>query len=218
MSRSLPTRTIRLAVVTALVFVLAAGLAGCGKSNSSSNSPSSSSASTQTTAPVAAVTAKQGLPLAVSALSTTMPEGKLLLVASSAVITPQAPPTWQYLFGSPKTNLTYVVVLKDGKASAIKYGKADLSASEWKAVPSTDAWKIDSDAALAKASAVYKNAKKDTAYILGFVSYVPKSAAKSKTPAMTWSVSFDPSTRGTAETSTVDVNIETGVAGFAKAK
>ena len=85
MSRSLPTRTIRLAVVTALVFVLAAGLAGCSKSSSSSSTPSSSTASTQTTAPVAAVTAMKGLPLAVSALSTTMPEGKLLLVASSAV-------------------------------------------------------------------------------------------------------------------------------------
>jgi hypothetical protein len=219
MSRTFHTPAIRLALVLALALGLTAGLTGCGKSGSSSSSSSStasSTASTTSTTTLPAKTAKEALPLAVSALSTTMPDAKLLLVAAGQVVTPSTPPVWQYLFGSPKSGTTYAVIVENGKATTMKYGTANLAAAEWAAIPTTYAWKIDSDKAVAQAMTVYPGAKKSTAYILGFVTYIPKSDTKVRTPAMTWSVSFDPATKGKSATSTVDVSAVTGAAALAK--
>ena len=209
MTRSIPGPTIRLAVVAALVLGLAIGLAGCGGSKTSSTP----------VAPVttpAAPTAKAQLALAQSSLSTTAPDAKLLLVAAGSAITPTSPPEWQYLFGSPKTGVTYAVLIQGGKATSMRYGTAQLSKKDWDAVPGPDQWKVDSDAAHTKALSVYPGATPESPYIIGFVTFIPPSAKNVKTPAMTWSISFDPTTKGSSPTSTVQVNAETGAAGFAK--
>jgi hypothetical protein len=98
----------------------------------------------------------------------------------------------------------------------MKYGTANLGAAEWNAIPTNADWKIDSDKAVVQARTVYPGAKDSTAYILGFVTYIPKSDTKVRTPAMTWSVSFDPSSKGSSATSTVDVNAVSGAAALAK--
>ncbi len=206
MSRSIIARIAGLATAV-LALTLVVGLAGCSKG--SSGTPSN--------APVGALTAKQTLPTAVSALATKAPDAKLLLVTTARIVTATETPVWQYLFGSPKTGQTYSVAVMAGKALAQDYGSAGLVGKEWDVVPPVDQWKVDSDVAIEKARAVYAaGGKKDAAYIIGMVTYVPKSATKSKLQAMVWSVSFDPTTRGTAPTSTVNVNAITGAAAFAK--
>lgn len=211
MSRPVTNSVIRLAVVAALALGLITGLAGCGGTKTATTTkPAGSTTATPS------VTAKAALPMAESTLSTTAPDAKLLLVASGSAITPTTAPVWQYLFGDPKTGTTYVAIVRNGKASSLKYGTTELSQKEWDAVPATDAWKIDSDAAVAKARTVYTEATDKTAYILGFVSYIPKAEKDVQTPAMTWSISFDPSSRTKSATATVNVSAVDGTASFAK--
>jgi hypothetical protein len=211
MTRSTLGPTLRLAVVAALVLGLAIGLAGCG-SKGSSTSPTSTAPAASTSGP----TAKQQLSLAQSALATSVPDAKLLLVAAGSAITATMPPDWQYLFGSPKTGDTWAVLIQNGKATSMKYGTAQLTAKQWAQVPTPDQWKIDSDVAHTKALAIYPGAKPETPYIIGFVTYIPPTAKQVQTPAMTWSISFDPTTKGSAPTTTVNVSAVTGAASFPK--
>ena len=196
------TRYFWLALATAsLIFVGA--LAGCG------------TASKPAATPVGSATAKGALAIAQSTLSTLAPDAKLLVAQSSGAISATTTPGWTFLLGSPKTDKIYAVMVINGKGQSQEYGSAGLSAQEWTAVPSADAWKIDSDVAHTNAVALHTSAK-SASYILGFVTYVPKSATDSKTKAMKWFVSFDPASQGSAPTSTVDVDMVTGAAAFAK--
>ena len=205
MSRSTIARFTGLASA-ALALMLVVGLAGCSGSKSSSSAP----------ATVAGPTAKAEVAAAQSALSTMAPDAKLLLVTTARIVTATATPVWQYLFGSPKSGKTYSVVTMGGKTLPQEYGTAGLAADEWTAIPSMDKWILDSDVAVQKARALYKSAGgDDSAYIVGMVTYVPKSATKSTTKPLVWSISFDPSKRGKAPTSTVEVD-QTGVAAFPK--
>ena len=199
-------RTARhLGIVLALTLVLAAGtLAGC-----SSSSP--------TTSKPAGMTAKAAYSIAMTAVATTAPDGKLLVCQAADTITATSTPTWEYLIGSPKTNKVYAVLVQDGKGQASEYGSAGLSSAEWAAVPATDQWKIDSPEAHDKAVQVYPDGK-DAEYFMGFVTYVPKSAAQNASKPMTWIVSFDPASlaKGHATTSTIDVDMRTGAATIPK--
>jgi nitrous oxide reductase accessory protein NosL len=186
-----------------IVALTVAVLAGCGGSKA-----------TQPSAPTG-VTAKTALATAMSAVATQAPDGKVLVVQTVQPVTAAAPPTWEFLIGSPKTSVIYAVRVQDGRAQAQKYATANLTPAEWAAVPSNDMWKIDSDAALAKALAVYPNGK-TVAYLPGLVTYVPKSAGSSNARPMKWIIMFDPASKGSAATSTVDVNATTGEAALAK--
>jgi len=201
-------RTARhLGIVLALALVLAAGaLAGC-----SNSTPASS-----TSAPKpAAMTAKDAYAIAITAVATSAPDGKLLVCQAADTITATSTPIWEYLIGSPKTNKVYAVLVQNGKPQASEYGSAGLSPAEWAAVPAADAWKIDSPEAHDKALTVYPSGK-TAAYFMGFVTYVPKSAAKGASKQMTWIVSFDPASKGSETTSTVNVDMATGAASLAK--
>ena len=196
-------RTSRLAKIVsilALAFALVSTVAGCGsKSTSATQKP----AATPTGA-----TAKAGLAAATSALATTAPDAKLLVVQTANAVTPTATAVWSYLFGSPKTDKTYLVYVKNGKAEpAAEYGKAGLSKTEWPLVPGPDVWKIDSDAAYQKAQAA-SGAKASGAYTMGFISHVPKAEKTSTTKALVWYVSFDKASG--ASTDTVEVDAQTG--------
>lgn len=195
------SRTTRHALVgLALVLLLALGaIAGCTKSSTPTTSSSAKSAFT----------------LAMSALSTAAPDGKLLVTQAADTLTPTSTPSWEFLVGSPKTNVIYAVTVKDGKAQFQEYGTAGLSAAEWDAVPSADAWKVDSPEARAKALTIYPNGKSAN-YYMGFVTYVPKSAGDTTTKPMTWIVTFDPASQGSAPTTTVNVDVGTGAAAYAK--
>lgn len=194
-------RTRRSAVVI-LAFgfglLLAFGLAGCG---------SKSANSTTSTHPTGA-TAKDDLPLAVSALATIAPDAKLLVVQTGNVVTATSTPVWSYLFGSPKSGKTYLVEVKDKKPSpVVQYGTAGLKTNEWALIPPTSDWKTDSNTAYAtavKAAQVFG----DTAYTMGFLTHIPASDTSSTTKPMVWYVSFDPASN--PATRTVMVDIKTG--------
>jgi hypothetical protein len=143
------------------------------------------------------------------------PDAKLLVVQTAQAVTPTATPVWGYLFGSPKTDLTYVVYLSNGQSMGAKeYGKAGLNAAEWAKVPGTDAWKVDSDVALSKALAISGANGNPAAYIMGFVTYKPATDTSTVQPFV-WSVQFDPGASG-ATTKAIDVNATTGVAAVTK--
>lgn len=202
-------RTARhISIVLALALVLALGaLAGCTNSQSGSSSTGTKPAST---------TAKDAYNIAYAAVAATQaPDGKLLVCQAADTITATSAPIWEFLIGSPRTNVVYAVLVKDGKAQSSQYGSAGLSPTEWSAVPSIQEWKIDSPEAHDNALTVYPQGK-DAAYFMGFVTYIPQSAKNSTSKPMTWIVSFDPTTKGTAATSTVDVNMTTGAATIAK--
>ena len=193
----------------ALALVLVVGVvAGCG-SNAASSSSSSS------TAPKGA-TAKDAYTLAKSALSTKAPDAKLLVCQAADTISTTSTPIWEFLIGSPKTDAVWAVLVQNGKAEASDYGTADLSDAEWAQVPAESAWKVDSPAAHDAALKVYPNGAV-AKYFMGFVTYIPKSAqAENTTKPMTWVVSFDPASIGNAATSTVNVDMGTGVATLPK--
>jgi hypothetical protein len=139
------------------------------------------------------------------------PDAKLLLLQMADATTPTSTPVWVYLFGSPKSDKTYVVYVDQGNAMpATEYGTAGLSADEWKKVPSEDTWKVDSDEAYDKALEA-SGAKGDPlAFFMGLQTYVPESIAATATvKPYIWYVSFDPGRSG-ATTSTIEVNAKTG--------
>ena len=202
------TRTshyIRIGLALALVLAVGA-LAGCS---------SGTSGKSNTSKPSAGMTAKEALKTAVSTLTTAAPDGKLLVAQTAGPVSSTSTPVWEFLIGSPKTDVIYAVVIQQGKGQFEEYGKANLSSAEWAQVPAVDAWKIDSDVAHDKALSVYPNGK-TAAYVAGFVTYVPKSASTPGTKAMTWTYNFDPASKGKAATSTVDVDMVTGAAALAK--
>ena len=181
----------KIGAAIAVVLVALFLLAGCGAKQADSSAQPSASAS-----------AKAGLATATSAVSTAAPDAKLLVVQTSGAVTSTSTPVWSYLFGSPKTDKTYLVLVKDGKAvQTTEYGTANLTAAQWAEVPSLDSWKIDSPEAYAKARAT-NNANPSATYL-------PPTAAGSASKALTWYVSFDPQTSN-ATTGTVELDVKTG--------
>jgi len=189
----------KMGAAIAVVLVALFLLAGCGKQ----------AATPTVTPPTTAASAKTGFPAAVSAISTTAPDAKLLVVQSATAISTTGTPVWSYLFGSPKTGKTYQVIVLSGKAiRTTEYGTADLTPAQWAQVPPVDKWKINSPEAYEKARAT-ANANPSSAYTMGFLMFLPPTAVGSKTKPLTWYVSFDPQTSN-ATTGTVGIDITTG--------
>lgn len=201
MTQKRTAQHIRIGLALALVLSLGA-FAGCTGAKTAGTPASSSSA-------------KSAFALAISSLSTTAPDGKLLVGQTSEALTATSTPSWEFLIGSPKTNVIYAVQVKDGKVQSSQYGSAGLKADEWALVPAPSAWKIDSPEAHTKALTVYPNGK-NAGYFMGFVTYVPKSATTASAKPMTWIVSFDPASQGQIATNTVNVDMGTGATALAK--
>lgn len=197
-------RLSRAALVLLLALAVAGVMTGCNKKDAD--------------APTGAKTAKGSVAVAQSALSTTAPDAKLLLVQTANVVTATSTPVWQYLFGSPKDGSIFAVTVADGKVvSTQPYGSAGMDAVEWDAVPSADEWKTDSDAAYKSALAFNKENNDKMPWAMGFVTYVPKSAQTSTTiDAFVWSVSFDPMGTLGAPPAAINVDAKTGVASAPK--
>jgi hypothetical protein len=193
-------RSAKIISILALVIALASVVVGCGSKTASTPSASKTV--------VAGATAKSGLSAAAAALTTTAPDAKLLVVQTDGAVTVTSAPVWSFLFGSPKSDKTYLVYVTDGKAGAAsEYGTAGLSKKEWAVVPNADDWKIDSDAAYRTAQTA-AGASTAGAYTMGFLTHVPQSETSSTTKPFTWYVSFDPASGAT--TGTVEVDANTG--------
>lgn len=203
MNRTSTSRYTRVALMVVLMLTLAIALTGCNKKSADS--------------PIAGTTAKGNATVARSALSTTAPDAKLLLVQTANVISTTSTPVWQYLFGSPKDGSIYAVTVKDKKVMGTQpYGDSGMDKAEWALVPADDEWAIDSDAAYKSALAANKKNTAAIPYAMGFVTYIPKSAAASSSiEPFVWSIAFDPqSTLGSPNT--VNVDAKTGKATLAK--
>ena len=191
----------RLAMVVAVTAVLAVALlAGCTSGSGSAK---------------AGPTALGSVEAAKSALSTMAPDAKLLVVQTAQAVEPTGTPMWEFLYGSPKTDKVYAVYVSGGKSlGAQEYGTAGLSAAQWKAVPTLDVWKIDSDAAYKNALAVAGAKGDPAAYLMGFLTYKPSTDTSTIEPFV-WNVVFDPGKSG-ATTRTINVDAKTGKASIAK--
>jgi hypothetical protein len=200
-------KQVRSASLIKLVLVLALGLTVLGASGCGSKKATTSSVP----GTPKGQTAKEALPAAQSTLSTTAPDAKLLLVQTAAAVTPTSTPVWAYLFGSPKTGKLYVVRVAEGKAMpAAEYGTAkDLGTFEWDKVPGTEDWKIDSTEAYDKAYAASGAKSAPPQWVMGFLTYVPKTEATSTATPFMWSVQFDPGSSG-ATSNVIQVNATTG--------
>ncbi len=201
MKKVLSASSIRVLLVLVLVLTLATA-AGCGNKKSTSG----------TTAPKPqGQTAKQALPAAESALSTSAPDAKLLLVQTAQAVTPTSTPVWAYLFGSPKSEKLYVVRVTKGAAMPPQeYGSAkQLGTFDWTKVPNLDQWKIDSNEAYDRAYKASGAKTPPPQYVMGMLTYVPKTEQTSTAQPFVWAVQFDPGTSG-ATPNIVDVNATTG--------
>ena len=199
-NRSHTTLAWALGLVMVAVFSLAF-ISGC-------SSPDDSAASGTTTV-------LGSLPVARSALSTTAPDAKLLLVQTATSATPTSSPVWAYLFGSPSTDVIYLVYAADGSVmSTQEYGTAGLTAEQWAEVPEDIAWAIDSDEAYTNALEVSGAEGDPAAYMMGIMSYKPADDTSTVEPNV-WNVWYDPGTSG-ATTSLILVDAESGDASISE--
>ncbi len=192
---------VRIIISLALVLTLV-GVTGCGSKKSSTST---------TQKPAQGQTAKQALPTAQSALATTAPDAKLLLIQTAQAVSTTSTPVWAYLFGSPKTEKLYVVRVSNGAAMpAQEYGSAkDLGKFEWDKVPNLDQWKIDSNEAYDRAYKASGAKTQPPQYVMGMLTYVPKTEQTSTAEPFVWAVQFDPGQSG-ATPNVIDVNATTG--------
>ena len=195
--------TVAFLAVLALAVTL---LAGCGaKTTTTTSAP----------VPTKGPTALGSLAIAKSSMATAAADAKLLVVQTAQAVTPTGTPVWGYLFGSPANDKIWVVYVANGVSmGAQEYGTAGLSKTEWAAVPSTDSWKIDSDAAYTKALALSGAKGAPAAYMMGLLTFKPASDTSTVEPFV-WSVQFDPGVSG-ATTSAINVDAQTGAASLAK--
>lgn len=203
MNSARTTRLTKIFVVAATAAVLLLVLTACGGEEP---------AKTETTAPApAGATALASITAAESALSTMAPDARLLIVQTAEVVTATSTPVWAYLFGSPESDMSYLVYVVDGEAMpASEYGEAGLSEKQWAEVPDTNTWEIDSDAAYEKALAVSGSTGTPAGWFMGFQTYVPETEDDAVTSkALTWYVNFF-SADGAVSGDTIEVDANSG--------
>jgi hypothetical protein len=170
---------------------------------------------TKTAAVKTGPTARGNLPVAQSALSTTAPDAKLMSVRTYQPTGPTEAPAWIFLFGSPSMNSLFRVYVTNGQLVFVQpAGGVGLAASAWAAMPGTDAWTVDSDAAFAKAAAATKAVGTASAYSMGFETIKSSMDASAAQPFV-WRVTLYTGSTNTTM-STVDVNATTGAASIVK--
>lgn len=156
-------------------------------------------------------TALGTLSAAESALTTTAPDAKLLMVQTLTSVPTTGTPQWAYLFGSPSSDKGYVVYASDGKVmTTMEYGAMGFSADEWKNVPDIGSWKIDSDKAYSKALAVSGAKGTPAAYFMGLITYKSTEDTSSVQP-FEWNVWFDSGSSG-ATSNRITVDAKSGKA------
>jgi hypothetical protein len=159
--------------------------------------------------------AKNAAQTALTMLSTSTPYPKLLVGQFSQPIPATATPVWQFLVGSPKDNALYAVEVKGGLAHYKPWGTVNMKAPEWSNVPTIAVWKVELKEAREKALVIYPQGK-NAAYYANFMTYVPESSTDPSVKPLKWIIAFDPKSKGKAPTTTIEVDMVTGAAAFAK--
>ena len=209
--------TIQRAALAATVLLFAIGLAGCkapappsstgsGASGASTSAPAAETSS-QPTAVVepassgftgGADTAQGHYNAAEKAMKAVEPDVVCIVAQTPDVISAIPSPEWVYLFASKKTNKGYVVTISKGESDKpLEVSSEALQADDWAKVPPISDWKIDSDVALEKASAAYRQrfaAEPPVKYGMSMPAFMSDSAANKSGgfKSMVWTVMFDP--------------------------
>jgi hypothetical protein len=159
--------------------------------------------------------AKNAAQTALSMFTTRAPDAKVLVGQLAKPTLATGTPSWQFLVGSPKDNSVYAVEVTGGFAHYKPYATVNMKPAEWSKVPTITAWKVDFKEARQKALVIYPQGK-TAAYYANFTTYVPESATDRTIKPMTWIIAFDPKSKGTAPTTTIEVDMVTGATAFAK--
>lgn len=179
----------KLVLILGAIAVVAAIAAGIVIWGGKGSTPSSADPST----------AMGSYSVAQSVLATTAPDARLLVCQMLESVSTTGTPYWAYLFGSPATDMGYLVYASAGSVMTwSQYGSLGLSADEWAKVPSLDDWKVDSDAAYSKALGASGATGTPLGYFMGLVTY--KAAEDTSTiKPFEWNVWLDPGTSGATQ-------------------
>ena len=210
------TQYARIGIAVAIVLALG-GLAGCSSpaaQQSSTTKPAASSTTKPSTISSDTGTAKGAAAVALSTLSTAAPDGVIMLAETLGGSSPASSPAWQFMIASPKENSVYSVLVADGKGKFQPVGVVSFSPAQWEQVPRLTEWKLDSDQARLNAIKAYPKGLHEN-YAMALLAYVPVSGSDTTAKPMKWRVTFDPTKRGSAATSTVNVDMNTGAATLA---
>ncbi len=189
-------RSILLGMILAASVAVALMLSGCGGDSTEATTPEG-------------MTALQALQVAKKSIEPVAPDAKLLIVTTAQVVEPTATPVWQFLLGSPKTNMTYAVIVNEGQPMASPYTTATLTPGQWAALPDVADIKIDSDEAHRKALKAYPDGS-DHIYVINLATGEPGVPTSGLTTPMSWVVMFDPTRASGEQTSTVQIDASTG--------
>ncbi len=193
-------RSVVLGMILVVAVALASVLSGCGADSKTADAPPLGTKD---------LTALQALKVAQDSIESVAPDARVLIVTTTRVVEPTATPEWQFLLGSPASNMTYAVVVTEGQAMASPYTTSTLSADEWAALPSGEDIKVDSDEARSKALKAYPDGTDDV-YVINLLAGAPGVPTSSLTKPMTWVVMFDPTRASGDQTSTVEIDATTG--------
>lgn len=194
--KSVQKRTQQVLILVAVVLVLAvvAGILVAGKGGTGSRDANS---------------ALGNLEVAQSALATAAPDARLLVVQMMESVPTTGTPYWAYLFGSPSTDIGYVVYASAGEIMTwSEYGALGLTEDEWASVPDAKAWKVDSNQAYEKALKASGATGTPLGYFMGFVTYKSTEDTSTIQPFQ-WNIWLDPGTSGATE-NLIIVDAKTG--------
>ena len=218
MSTVIHTRVVRALALLVLAAVVAGSLAACSGSGAGSVKTSGTATATVDGAkPKAAKATALGFVRKATEVVNGMTPGLVFLGVQTPAPTMVLPPTkWDYLFGDPKRNKIVVVEMSaDTTGAPTEAGASKLTAKEYARVARVSEWKIDSDKALAAASALYKQTYKSEppgGVSMGLVLIRPASTKAVGAKALQWEVYFMPANGDTDKAKRISVDAVTGKA------
>lgn len=149
------------------------------------------------------------LAVAQSAITSGVPDAKLLAVQTMRAVSTTSTIEWMYLFGSESECYTYTVFMQGDRAVCADYSPIAMTKEEWAAVPSLDTVAVDSDEAYARALAEFADGKSAAPYRIELLTYRPEDATPT-VDAMVWFVIFNPAGTASEGSTTYEVNALTG--------
>lgn len=210
----------RTAVAMSVLVMIVAVLGGCGTSATPTSSSTGANTPDETPAPLksgfgtGANTAQGHYDAAEKAMKAEVPDAVLISVRTGATST-DPPAIWTYLFASKKTGKGYAVSVANGTVSKpSKLPGESIRANEWAKVPTTTSdWKVDSDAALKRATAVYTKELEmapPSKFIMGMSTFVADAKAKGSPTPFRWTIVYAPEDGVIPGVHQVEVDAKTG--------
>jgi hypothetical protein len=218
MSTVIHARVARALVLLTLATVVASSLAGCASSlpgpvQTSGTATATVGGSKPVTTKATALTFVGKATEAVKAVT---PGAVLVGVQTPAPTMVQPPAKWDYLYGDAKRNKIIVIEMSADTAGApTDAGNSKLTSKEYARVAPVSEWKVDSDAALAAATVLYKKQYKNDppgGVSMGLVLIRPENTKAVGAKALQWEVYYFPANGDTNKAIRISVDAVTGKA------